>query len=403
MLPIHPYSRQKEQAEPIHLTVLGCSGSIGQNTADIVRQSNGRLVVDGLTAYDNVEELIRQARELRPALAVIGKEEHYSRLKEGLEGTGIRVAAGSEAILEAASLPSPVVMSAIVGAAGLLPTLTAIRRGARIALANKECLVCAGKLMMLEIKKHHASLIPVDSEHNAIFQVFDFEQPEKINRIIVTASGGPFREWTKEQMAEVTPEQAVRHPNWSMGAKISVDSATMMNKGLEVIEAFHLFPVKEEQIEVLVHPESIIHSMVEYADGSVLAQMSPPDMRTPIAYALCWPERMQVETPRLNLAEIGRLSFFAPDMERFPALRLAREALKTGGAGTTVLNAANEVAVASFLNHEIGFLDIIQVVETTLETVGSASVTSIEEVMLADREARICARERCRRIAAGRG
>ncbi|MCA1941209.1 MAG: 1-deoxy-D-xylulose-5-phosphate reductoisomerase, partial [Caenispirillum bisanense] len=278
-------------------------------------------------------------------------------------------------------------------AAGLAPTLAAVRRGCVVGLANKETLVCAGALVMAEVARHGATLLPVDSEHSAIFQVFDFDQPEAVSRIVLTASGGPFREWEREAMAGVTPSQAVAHPNWSMGAKISVDSATMMNKGLELIEAAHLFPVPEARIEILVHPQSVIHSMVEYVDGSMLAQLGTPDMRTPIAYALGWPARIPAPSPRLDLAAVAQLTFQAPDAERFPALRLARHALQTGGAVPTLLNAANEIAVARFLAGEIGFLDIARTVEATIEKAGDLPLATLDDVLAADAEAR--------RIAAG--
>ena len=283
-------------------------------------------------------------------------------------------------------------MAAIVGAAGLAPTLEAVRRGAVVALANKECLVCAGDVMIGEARRFGATLLPVDSEHNAIFQVFDFERPERVEKIVLTASGGPFRTAAPEAMAAATPAQAVAHPTWDMGAKISVDSATMMNKGLETIEAFHLFPVTAEQIEVLVHPQSVIHGMVGYCDGSVLAQLGAPDMRTPIACSLAWPDRLPAPTPRLDLAAVGRLTFEKPDPVRFPALRLAREALARGGGATCALNAANEIAVGGFLRGEIGLLDIVPVVERTVETVSNDPVTSLERVTTADREAREVAR-----------
>ncbi len=279
-------------------------------------------------------------------------------------------------------------MAAIVGAAGLAPTLAAVRRGAIVALANKETLVCAGSLMTSEVVRHGATLLPVDSEHNAIFQVLDFERLDAVDRITLTASGGPFRTLSRAAMAEVTPEQAVAHPNWDMGAKISVDSATMMNKGLELIEAHHLFGLDEARIDILVHPQSVVHSMVAYSDGSVLAQMGQPDMRTPIAYTLAWPERMAAPVARLDLAEIGQLTFEAPDSVRFPALRLARQALRAGGSAPTILNAANEVAVAGFLDGRLGFLGIADVVERTLETIATVSLGGLDDVWKIDREAR---------------
>jgi 1-deoxy-D-xylulose-5-phosphate reductoisomerase len=285
-------------------------------------------------------------------------------------------------------------MSAIVGAAGLEPTLAAVRRGAMIGLANKETLVCAGDLMMKELDKHGATMLPVDSEHSAIFQVFDFEEHDAIEKIILTASGGPFRTKSIEHMRAATPAQAVAHPNWSMGAKISVDSASMMNKGLELIEAHHLFRMPEERIEILVHPQSVIHSMVAYQDGSVLAQLGTPDMRTPIAYALGWPKRITAPSARLDFAKAAQLTFEAPDPVRFPALRLAREALKTGGRAPIVLNAANEIAVAAFLGGGIGFMEIAEVVEAVLEALPNAAPASIDDVIAADAAARRAAEAR---------
>jgi len=373
---------------PRRITILGSTGSIGCNTVDLVERNPGAYEIEALTAHSNVEKLAAQARLLRPRLVVIGDETLYGALKEALAGTNIAVAAGKDALVEAATLPADWVMSAIVGAAGLAPTLAAVRRGVVVALANKESLVCAGDIVMAEVKRAGATLLPVDSEHNAIFQVFDFDRVESIERLIVTASGGPFRTFARSDMEKVTPEQAVAHPNWSMGAKISVDSATMMNKGLEVIEAAHLFPVPEARIEVLVHPQSVIHSMVAYVDGSVLAQLGSPDMRTPIAYALGWPKRMAAPSPKLDLAALGTLSFEAPDPVRFPALRLARQALQTGGAAPTVLNAANEVAVAGFLGRRIGFLDIARIVEETMDRAVAVHLSSIEDVHAADAEAR---------------
>ncbi len=373
---------------PRRITILGSTGSIGCSTIDLVERNPGVYEIEALTAHSNVEKLAAQARLFRPRLVVIGDETLYGALKEALAGTNIAVAAGKDALVEAATLPADWVMSAIVGAAGLAPTLAAVRRGAVVALANKESLVCAGDLVMAEVERAGATLLPVDSEHNAIFQVFDFDRVESVERLILTASGGPFRTLARSDMEKVTPEQAVAHPNWSMGAKISVDSATMMNKGLEVIEAAHLFPVPEARIEVLVHPQSVIHSMVAYVDGSVLAQLGSPDMRTPIAYALGWPKRMAAPSARLDLAALGTLSFEAPDPERFPALRLARQALQTGGAAPTVLNAANEVAVAGFLARRIGFLDIARIVEETMDRAVAVRLSSLDDVHAADAEAR---------------
>jgi len=325
---------------------------------------------------------------LRPQFVAIADESCYGELKAKLSGTDIEVAAGPAAIEEAANLRAEWVMAAIVGAAGLAPTLRAVQRGAVVALANKECLVCAGDLFMGEVARCNATLLPVESEHNAIYQVFDFERIEAIEKLILTASGGPFRDWQHEDMRSVTPSQAVAHPNWDMGAKISVDSATMMNKGLEVIEAHHIFGMPDDRIDVLVHPQSVIHSMVSYVDGSVLAQLGTPDMRTPIAYTLAWPSRIETPSERLDLGAIATLQFEAPDETRFPALRLAREALRTGGAAATVLNAANEVAVAAFLSERIGFLDIAAIVEETMGSVNFDQLSSIEDVFHLDRAAR---------------
>ena len=370
------------------VTILGSTGSIGRNTVELVEARPDLYRVEALVANTSAEQLAGQALRLRPRLAVVADGSAYGRLKELLGGTDIAVAAGSAAVVEAASLPADWVMAAIVGAAGLEPTLAAARRGAVVALANKECLVCAGELMLAEVRKAGATLLPVDSEHSAIFQVFDFDQVDKVEKIVLTASGGPFRGRSRQEMAEVTPEQAVAHPNWSMGAKISVDSATMMNKGLELIEAHHLFGLGEERIDIVVHPQSVIHSMVAYVDGSVLAQMGSPDMRTPIAYALGWPRRIEAPAPRLDLAGTGSLTFEAPDPIRFPALRLARRALQSGGAAPTVLNAANEVAVQAFLSRGIGFLYIAAVVEATLEATENLPLTSIDDVLAQDRRAR---------------
>ena len=377
---------------PRSVTSLGSTGSVGCNTVDLIRRNPDAFTVEALTANNSVKLLAEQARALRPRLAVVADPKGYEDLKDALAGTGIECAAGPAAVVEAAARPAEWVMAAIVGAAGLKPTLAAVRRGAIVALANKECLVSAGDLMMAEVRGNGATLLPVDSEHSAIFQVFEFDRADKVDRIILTASGGPFLGMELAEMAGVTPEQAVAHPNWDMGAKISVDSATMMNKGLELIEAYHLFPVPEERIEILVHPQSIIHSMVAYVDGSVLAQMGTPDMRTPIAFALGWPERMVAPAARLALEEIGDLTFEAPDPVRFPALRVARHALQTGGGAPTILNAANEVAVQSFLSGRIGFLDIVRIVEHTLETAPNGKLENLEDVGEADAAARRIAR-----------
>ncbi len=381
-------SQPRAETAPRRVTILGSTGSVGGNTVDLVQRLPDAFEVEALTANSNVVLLAEQARRLGARLAVAADASSYRDLKKALSGSGIEAAAGAEAVIEAASRPAEWVMASIVGLAGLEPTMAAAKRGAIIGLANKECLVSAGDVLMKEIARCGATLLPVDSEHSAIFQVFDFENADKVARIILTASGGPFREMDIAAMARVTPEQAVAHPNWNMGAKISVDSATMMNKGLELIEARHLFPIPEERIEILVHPQSVVHSLVDYVDGAVLAQLSTPDMRTPISYALGWPKRMPTPAPRLSLAEIGNLTFEAPNQERFPALRVAREALQAGGGAPAVMNAANEVAVESFLGGRIGFLDIVRIVEQTLEAAPDFRLESLADVINADNEAR---------------
>jgi 1-deoxy-D-xylulose-5-phosphate reductoisomerase len=370
------------------VTILGSTGSVGQNTVDLLLRNPAVFEVESLTANRNPVRLAEQARALRARFAAIADPVHYPALKEALAGTGIETACGAQAIVEAALRPADWVMAAIVGAAGLAPTWAAIQRGAIVALANKEALVCAGALVMREVTRCHATLLPVDSEHNAIWQCFDLARADTIERIILTASGGPFRERNFEDMRGVTPQQAVAHPNWSMGAKISVDSATMMNKGLELIEAHYLFQLPLDRVEVVVHPQSIVHGAVVYRDGSVLAQLGSPDMRTPIAYALAWPDRIETPTKRLDLAAIGRLTFERPDEQRFPALRVAREALIRGGGCPTVLNAANETAVHAFLEGRIGFLEIVETVERTLDQLPGGELESLDDVYNFDTTAR---------------
>jgi 1-deoxy-D-xylulose-5-phosphate reductoisomerase len=370
------------------ITVLGSTGSVGRSTVDLLAREPGRFAVEALTAHRDVKALAAQAVALKAKRAVVADPAAYDDLKAALAGTGIEAAAGPDAVVEAAQMPADWVMSSIVGAAGLAPTLAAIRQGKTIGLANKETLVSAGALMTQEVAKAGATLIPVDSEHSAIFQVFEPARADKVARLILTASGGPFRTRTLDQMRAVTPEQAVAHPNWSMGAKISVDSATMMNKGLETIEAMFLFPVGAERIDVIVHPQSVVHSMVEYIDGSILAQLGTPDMRTPIAVALAWPDRMAAPVPRLDFKKSASLTFEDPDFERFPALRIAREVLREGGAAPTLLNAANEVAVAAFLARRIGFLDIVACVEAVLAETRPAAPGDLEAVAELDRTAR---------------
>jgi len=370
------------------VTILGSTGSIGTNTLDLIALHSDAYKVVGLTANSNVKLLAEQAIKFKAEAVAIADESHYAALKDALSCTNVTVTAGEAAVADLASAPSDFVMSAIVGFAGLRPTLEAARRGAIIGLANKECLVCAGDLMTNEIKTHGATLLPVDSEHNAIFQVFDFERPEGVDKIILTASGGPFRSTPLEQLTSVTPAMAVAHPNWDMGAKISVDSATMMNKGLELIEAYHLFPVRADQIDVVVHPQSVIHSMVEYKDSSVLAQLGSPDMRTPIGYALAYPERINTPSERLNLAEIGKLTFEAPDYQRFPCLKVARDVMAHGGAQPTIMNAANEIAVAAFLAGQIRFVDISAHVVETLTNCDMKAPHSLANVYEIDAESR---------------
>jgi 1-deoxy-D-xylulose-5-phosphate reductoisomerase len=388
-------ARKSPLAEPQRrrVTILGSTGSVGCQTIDLISRAPEKYDVVALTARKNVAKLVEQAKLLKPELAVIADESQYAALKEALAGTNIAVAAGAEAVVDAARIESDWVMSAIVGAAGLPGTLAAARRGAVIAFANKETLVCAGPLMMKLAAECGAQLLPVDSEHNAIWQVFDFERRESISRLILTASGGPFRAATREEMAKMTPEQAVKHPVWAMGAKISVDSASLMNKALEVIEAHFLFAMPPEKIDVVVHPQSVIHSMVEYEDGSVLAQMGSPDMRTPIGYCLAWPQRMETPAAKLDFAKLGQLTFEAPDPVKFPALRFAREAMAKGGTAPAVLNAANEVAVQAFLDKRIGFLDIERINEETLNAQPTAPLTDLDVLHKADEAARRYAEE----------
>ncbi|MDE2494022.1 MAG: 1-deoxy-D-xylulose-5-phosphate reductoisomerase [Alphaproteobacteria bacterium] len=387
------------------VTILGSTGSIGVNTLDVIGHARERygadaLPVEALTAQSNVGALAAQARKIKPKIAVIGDESLYHELKASLLGTGVEVAAGRAAVIAAAAKPSDVVMVAIMGAAALEPALAAVARGATVALANKECIVAAGMVFHRALAASKAAVIPVDSEHNAIFQVFRAADVDEVDRVTLTASGGPFRDWTLESMRTVTPEQAVAHPNWSMGAKISVDSATLMNKGLELIEAHFLFALPPEKLGVVVHPQSIVHCLVSYADGSTLAHLSAPDMRTPIAHALAWPRRISSPSRKLDLPQVGQLTFQAPDYERFRCLALAMECMRRSGLAPTILNAANEIAVQAFLNRQIGFLDIPVVVETTLDESPGANVEaqSLEGVLAADARARELAGTVCRRM-----
>jgi 1-deoxy-D-xylulose-5-phosphate reductoisomerase len=390
------------------VTVLGSTGSIGLSTLDVVAYARDRygpesFPIEALTAQSNVKVLAEQARRFRPRLVAVADEDRYESLRDSLAGEGIEIAAGREGLIQAASAPSDVVMVAIVGAAALEPTLVATGRGATIALANKECVVAAGDLFRNALASTRATVVPVDSEHNAAFQLLDFAQSHAFEHVTLTASGGPFREWSRERMAAATPEQAVAHPNWSMGAKISVDSATLMNKGLELIEAHVLFALAPEKLGVIVHPQSLVHCLVSYTDGSTLAHLSAPDMRTPIAHALSWPVRIASPSHRLDLARARQLTFEAPDVERFPCLALAQACLATGGLKPTILNAANEIAVAAFLERKIGFLDIASVIEDTLGSshdAESSNVVDLANVLALDAEARRKANGFCRRRAA---
>jgi len=387
------------------VTILGSTGSIGVSTLDVISHvrriyGSDTMPVQALTANSNVEMLARQALDIRPKLAVIGNESLYGSLKAALSGSGIEVAAGRSAVIAAAARPSDTVMVAIMGAAALEPALAAVARGATVALANKECIVAAGGVFHRALENSSACVIPVDSEHNAVFQVLNGEGAEEVEKVTLTASGGPFRDWTLEQMAVCTVEQAVAHPNWSMGAKISVDSATLMNKGLELIEAHFLFGLPVSKLDVVIHPQSIVHCLVAYADGSTLAHLSSPDMRTPIAHALAWPRRIASPSRKLDLAQVGQLTFRAPDHERFRCLGIAVDCMRTGGMAPTILNAANEIAVDAFLKRRIGFLDIPRVVESALNDSPHANVAvdTLDGVLAIDARARELASHICRRV-----
>ena len=389
------------------VTILGATGSIGVNTADVIlhaRKVYGTeaFPVTALTAGGNVKKLIEQARALKPQLAVIGDENLLGELKAGLAGTGIEMAAGRRAVIEAAARPSDFVMVAIMGAAAIEPALAAIGRGVIVALANKECVVAAGAVFRAAMEMSGASVLPVDSEHNAIFQVLGGGDAGEAELVTITASGGPFREWPLEKMRAATVEEAVAHPNWAMGRKISLDSATLMNKGLELIEAHYLFALPPEKLSVVVHPQSIVHCLVSYEDGTTMAHLSAPDMRTPIAHALGWPRRISSPSRRLDLAALGQLVFQPPAHERFPALNLAIDSMRSGGLAPTVLNAANEIAVQAFLDRRIGFLDISKVVGETLDKdMGhNGHALDLATVLGADARARVLAEEICARVGA---
>ena len=373
------------------ISILGATGSVGEQTLDLVGRERDRWQVEALTANCSAQKLATMARDFGARLAVVGDEACLPELRDALAGSGIEAAGGSAALIEAASRPVDITVAAIVGCAGLGPVMAAIEQGGTIALANKEALVSAGDVMTAAVAKHGATLLPVDSEHNAIFQCLAGSELSDVARITLTASGGPFRTWTQDKLDAATPQQAVAHPNWDMGAKISVDSATMMNKGLEYIEAHHLFPVGLDRLGIVVHPQSVIHSMVEYRDRSTLAQLGPSDMRVPIASCLAWPKRMDTPMEPLDLPAIGELSFFAPDEARFPATRLAREAIEAGGGAPATLNAANEVAVAAFLDGQIGFTRIAALVEQALGRYSAVTPGSLEDVLAVDQEARVAA------------
>ena len=386
------------------MTLLGATGSIGASTVDLLKRERNRFRVEAVCANKSAAALAALARELGARFAAVADPAAYGDLKAALAGTGIEVAAGESGLIEAAERPAEWVIGAITGAAGLKPTLAAAERGAIVALANKETLVCAGGLFMRRAAASGATVLPVDSEHNALFQAMSGSRREDVRRVILTASGGPFRAAPAEAVKAATVEQALKHPNWSMGAKITIDSATLMNKGLELIEAHHLFALASEQIDVLVHPQSIVHSLVEFCDGSLIAQLGSPDMRIPIAYCLAWPERIAGPAPRLDLARAATLTFEEPDLERFPALGLARRALEAGGAAPTVLNAANEVAVGEFLARRLNFAGISALVEATLDAALSRNWTaepeSVDEALSVDHNARLLARTLLPEIAA---
>jgi 1-deoxy-D-xylulose-5-phosphate reductoisomerase len=373
---------------PRTVTVLGSTGSVGTQTVELLAAAPESFQVRALVGGRNAALLAEQAVALKAGRAVIADPAQYAALRQALAGTGIDTAAGPEAVVEAAALPADWTMAAITGAAGLAPTLAAIRRGAVVALANKEALVCAGEVMLHAVRDAGATLLPVDSEHNAIFQALEHANRGAVEKIVLTASGGPFRTATRDEMAKATPDAARKHPVWSMGAKISIDSATLMNKGLELIEAARLFALDEPQIGVLVHPQSVIHGLVYYRDGSVLAQLGSPDMRIPISHTLAWPSRMTTTSPRLDLASLARLDFMEPDTEQFPALRLARDALRAGGGAPAILNAANEIAVEAFLQRRIGFLDIAGTVADVLDAMGTRPADTLDEVVALDAAAR---------------
>ena len=391
-------------AVPRSVTLLGATGSIGSSTIDLLQREPGRYRIEAVTANRNAKLLAKLARELGARFAAIGDPQSFAELKAELSGSGIEAAAGADALVEAAQRPADWVMAAITGAASLKPTLAAAERGATVAIANKECLVCAGALFMRRAAAAGATVLPVDSEHNAVFQALASGRREEVRRVILTASGGPFRTWSRDAISKVTVEQALKHPTWVMGPKVTIDSATLMNKGLELIEAHHLFALRAEELDVVVHPQSVVHGLVEFRDGSVIAQLGSPDMRIPISHCLGWPERMGTPAPRLDLARVATLSFEEPDPVRFPALRLARKALEVGGGAPTVLNAANEIAVREFVERRLGFDGIPALVEATLEAADRRGVMkepqSADEAVEIDHNSRRLAADLLPEIAA---
>ena len=399
-----PHIRSKPKPGVRTVTILGATGSIGSSTVDLLQRQRDRFAVEALTAHKNGAALAKLARDLGARFAAVADENAYGDLKAGLSGSGIEAASGTDAVAEAGRRPAEWVVGAITGTAGLEPALAAIERGATLALANKESLVCAGTLFMSRARKTGATVLPVDSEHNALFQALTAGRREDVTKVIITASGGPFRTWAKADIVKATLAAALKHPNWSMGPKVTIDSATLMNKGLEVIEAYHLFALTPDQIEVVVHPQSIVHGMVEFRDGSVIAHLGPHDMRVPIAHCLAWPERIDGPVKRLNLADVGSLTFEKPDLDRFPALGLAWAALRAGGGATTVLNAANEIAVAAFVDGKIGFPGIPALVEATLDAAAKNGVMrepgSIAEALAVDHDSRCLAKDALPEIAA---
>jgi 1-deoxy-D-xylulose-5-phosphate reductoisomerase len=386
------------------VTLLGATGSIGSSTIDLLKREPKKYHVEAVTAQRKATDLARLARELGARFAAIADPAAYTELKDALAGSGIEAAAGEDAVVEAAQRPADWVMAAITGAAGLKPTLAAVERGAAVGLANKECLVCAGAFFMRRVTASGANLLPVDSEHNALFQALGAGRREDVRRMVVTASGGPFRTWTAEQIRKATPAQALKHPNWTMGQKVTIDSATLMNKGLELIEAMHLFALKPDEIDAVIHPQSIVHGLVEFRDGSFIAQLGTPDMRIPIAHCLAWPDRIPDAAQRLDLEKLSSLTFEAPDPVRFPAFGLAKKALAAGAAVPTILNAANEVAVAEFLNNRLGFAGISALVEATIEAADGRGITkepgSVEEALAVDHISRSLAADLLPGIAA---